>query len=111
MREFDYDLKKYEKITGKLTLSIPTYRQRLKMIKDCQFQIDNKTGQVNINSDTIDSIIKLLDVTKEHFKKIDLRYGTDIHVKNFDQLESYSEFDTLLIEAASSILNAGKLGK
>ena len=42
MREFDYDLKKYEKITGKLTLSIPTYRQRLKMIKDCQFQIDNK---------------------------------------------------------------------
>lgn len=109
MREFNYDLSKHEGITGKLTLVIPTYRQRLTMIKECNFKI-NKTGEVNIDPNTIDSIVKLLDVSKEYFKKIDLKCG-EVHVKNFEMMESYPEFDELLIQAASSILNAGKLGK
>jgi hypothetical protein len=109
MRQISFDLSKYENISGTLILSVPTYRERLKMIKECNFKVSEE-GNVNINSDTIDSLIKLLDVTEPFFKKIDLKCH-DIKAKTFEDLETYSEFDALLSEAATSILNAGKLGK
>jgi len=109
MREFNFDLKEYKEITGKLVLTIPTYRQRLKMIKDCNFKI-NENGEVNTGLDSLDSIVNLLDAAKPHFKKIDLKCG-EIHVKSFEDMESYPEFDQLLTAAASSVLNAGRLGK
>jgi len=109
MREFSVDLSKHEGITGKLILTIPTYRQRLKIIKECNFKI-NEQGDVNVGTETLESMVKLIDLAEPHFKKIDLKFG-EIHVKNFEQMESYTEFDTLITEAATAVLNAGKLGK
>lgn len=109
MKELNYDLKKHKDITGKLVLTIPTYRQRLKMIKDCNFKVSEK-GQINVGNETLDSMVKLIDLAEPHFKKIDLTCG-EITVKNFKDMESNPEFDTLITEAATTLLNAGSLGK
>lgn len=109
MREFKFDLSKHKKIKGELVLGIPSYRQRLMMIKECSFKMSDK-GEVEVGAETIDSIVKLLDISKPYFKKVELECG-DIKVKSFDEMEEYAEFDTLLTEASSSILNAGRLGK
>jgi hypothetical protein len=109
MREISYDLKKYKDITGELILEIPSYRERLKMIKECNFQTDSK-GQVVISGEGIDSFIKLLDVTEKYFKKIDVVCG-EIKAKTFSELEGSPEFDSLINDCAAFILNAGKLGK
>lgn len=109
MREIDFNLKEHKGITGKLILTIPTYRQRLKMIKECNFKMNEK-GEVNVGLETLDTLVKLLDLTKPHFKKVDLKCD-DVCVKSFDEMESAPEFDNLLTAAASAILNAGKLGK
>lgn len=120
MREFSFDLKEFSKsqkkenkdfvdVEGKLVLVIPTYRQRLKMIKECNFKMNEK-GEVSTGLDSLDSIVNLLDAAKPYFKKIDLKCG-EAHVKTFEDMESYPEFDTLLTAAAMAVLNAGKLGK
>ena len=109
MREYSFDLKKHKGISGELVLLVPTYRKRLMMVKDCNFKI-NSDGEMETGVETIESIVKLLDVTKPHFKTVDLKCG-DIHVKSFDEMEEWTEFDGLLTEAAGSVLNAGRLGK
>lgn len=109
MRELKFDLKNHKNITGELVLTIPTYRQRLKMIKDCNFKVNDK-GEVNVSSETLESMIKLIDLAQPHFKKVNLKCG-EIQVKTFEQMESHSEFDNLITEAATSLLNAGSLGK
>jgi len=109
MRLYNFDLSKHKKIKGELTLQIPPYRERLKMIKDCNFQIDDE-GKVKVGMDSVECMINLINITEPFFHKLDLKMG-DVHVKSLQEAECYSEFDGIITEAASSILNAGKLGK
>lgn len=109
MREISFDLTKYKDIKGELILEIPKYRDKLKLIKECNFKVSNE-GTVNISADAIDSMIKLIDMTEKYFKKINLKCGK-IEVKNFEDMESHPEFDSLISEAATAILNSGRLGK
>ncbi len=109
MRELKVDLSKHKNIKGELIIGIPKYRQRLKMMKDCNFKL-SEDGSVNVSTETLQSIITLTDMAQEYFTKVDLKCG-DIHVKSFDEMENYSEFDGLISECATLILNAGKLGK
>ena len=109
MRTFNFDLSSYDGVSGKLELAIPTYRERLKMIKECNFKLDSE-GQVTVGVDSIDSMVKMLEVCIPYFKKVDVKHGEKIHAKSFEDLEQYSEFDGLLSDAASSVMNAGRLG-
>ena len=111
MRYIDYDVKRYEEygITGTLTLRVPTYRERLRIMKECNLTI-NENGVVKKNSDMVDNVISLLDSTQPFFEKIDLKCG-NIEVKTYEEMESYSEFDLLISDASAYLLNVGKLGK
>ena len=109
MRSFELDLSKYEGVKGTFKLKVPTYRERLKMIKECNFQMNDK-GEINIGLDSIDSIIRLVDVTHKYFEVVKLEKDK-VKVSSFEEAEQYSEFDGIITEAASAVLNAGALGK
>ena len=70
MRTVNFNLGKYKNITGELVLEVPGYRERLKMIKECNFKMTGD-GTVKLTTETIDSMIKLLDITEKYFKKIE----------------------------------------
>lgn len=103
------DLSKHEGIEGKISLTIPPYKMRLKMIKECNFKADDK-GEISAGMDSIDSIIRLIELTSEYFHEVNLTCG-EIKALNFNDMEENPEFDQLLTDSASAILQAGKLGE
>lgn len=109
MREISFDLKKYKGISGELILEVPGYRERLRIMKECNLQVNDK-GNATLNTGAIDNLINVLDVTEKYFKKINIKYG-EITAKTFSELEDYPEFVDLINDAAGFILHAGKLGK
>lgn len=103
------DLSKYEGISGKIALKSPTYRQRLKMIGDCQFEFDSN-GEVKIDTGYMDTLIKMIDASVPFYEEVDVKKG-DVTAKNFDELEQHSEFDAIIQDAAQIIMRAGQLGE
>lgn len=109
MRDYKFDLKPYQGIKGEIVLTVPPYTARLRMIKDCNFSIDSK-GEVSVGNDTLESIVKMIEATKKYIKSIDIKVKEE-EVKSFDDMEYCAGCETLMIDIASSILNAGSLGK
>lgn len=110
MRTFEYDLSKYEKIKGKLVLIAPTFRQRMKLVEECGFELGADGKGVSNGSNNLKSFNKLLDRAPKFFKEVDVKHDEKTHAKSFDDLENYPEFDTILTESALAILSAGQLG-
>jgi hypothetical protein len=104
------DLKEYEGITGEIVLSVPTYMERLKLIKGCGFRMDAK-GEVGLgDEDGFDAFIKLVESSKKYYKKVDVKID-EVRIRNFDGLEQNPKCDSLISNAASLLLHGGKLGK
>ena len=104
-----YDLSKYDDIEGEIELALPTYRQRLRMLKQCNVQVDDE-GNATLGSDSLDMMLKMIDLSVQYYQKVDVQHG-DIKAESFEELEGYRCFDKLIADIANFLLQAGQLGE
>ena len=95
---------------GKIILNALKYAERMNLIKDVNFKV--KENSVELNTDQIDSIVKIIEVAEKHVVSVDLiRLSDQVEFKCFDDL-SYDKDGSLLInELGNVILSGVKLGK
>ena len=108
MRELVYKCKK--PFTGEVKIELPKYTQRLKYIKECNFRI-NADGEIDEGIDQVDSLIKMIEVAGQHIKSVKVKHESGIEVKSYEEMEDFTEFDSLVSELASFVLNGGQVGK
>ena len=106
MREIVFECK--EPFEGSAKIELPKYTQRLKYIKECNFKV-NADGEVDASTDQLDALMSMVEVAKKHISDVDIKCG-EIHAKSFDDLEDFVEFDSLIPELASTVLNGGRVG-
>lgn len=92
-----------------ITLKVPQYRERLKLLKECNFQVSNE-GELNAGQGQFDSLEKLVEITEKHIEKVDLKFE-DQEIKSIEELGYYTEGTELLNEVGGLILNGFTLGK
>lgn len=108
MRELVYECK--EPYEGSATIELPTYRERLKYVKECNFKI-GEDSNIDASHDQVDSLIKMIDIGYKHIKKVNVKHiESGNTVKSLEEMENYKEFDALIPEICTLVLNGGQLG-
>jgi hypothetical protein len=99
---------------GYVSIEIPSYPQRLKYIKECQFQVakDDK-GQVVVSESmsNIDALIKMVELAKVHVKEVKVTKCDEDVYKTFADMLDDADCDEMINEISGIILNGIKLGK
>jgi hypothetical protein len=99
---------------GYVSIDIPSYPQRLKYIKDCQFQVSkDEKGQVSVTESmsNIDALIKMVELAKIHVKEVKItKCGEEVY-KSFADMLDDADCDEIINEISGVILNGVKLGK
>lgn len=108
--ELIYDASRVKGYEGKALLKMPKYRDRLQMIKACQFKFD-KDGNVEGGLDNLDGLLKMIEFTSKAVEKLKVKHVASGSVaETFDQLELNPVFDQLVSDISGFYLNAGKMG-
>jgi len=108
MRSIEY--KAPEGFEGSAQLQVPKYTERLKIIKNCNFSLGTE-GEAQVTTDQLDSVIALIEGTKGYIKDVKIKHvESGAMAESFEDLEYSPEFDGLLVELCSSVLNAGQVG-
>lgn len=105
-----YDASRIDGFKGQIKLAMPKYRDRLQMIKDCNFKTGS-SGEMLLGLDNLDSIIKMIEITCKAAKEVTVTCEkTDVTAKSFDEMELNPDFDAILQDVAGFYMNAGKVG-
>jgi hypothetical protein len=115
VKEFDYKPKTMKDgnllFEGIVKLKVPSYYERLELIKKVNFQ-SNEKGEVENNKHYIDSLIKLAMLTKDFIKEVDvLRVEDGFKYVSFDDLSFDKDGSLLIEEIGHAVLNGISLGK
>lgn len=111
-KEFEFDLTKYEGITGKLIMKVLTYREYLSFTKEVGLQAKGK--DIVISDDQIAVCERAVTASIKYYIKIDLKVkrGEDVYeVKNFEDMEHLKECNQLITDVSLNYLNEDALGK
>lgn len=111
---FDFDLGKTDmKATwaGKIKIEFPKYTQRLKYIQECQFKLD-ESGEIKISVDSVDSIVKMIEIARGHVKEVDVTHiKTGYVFTQFEDLEDFQDCQEIINVIAGKILGGIQLGE
>lgn len=106
MREVVFEGKK--DFEGKVVVTLPLFAQKLKYIKECNFKT-NKKGEVEVGLEQLDSLIKMIEIAEKHIKSVEMKCG-DIVAKSWEDLNSNPEFEPIIPEIATLVINGGQMG-
>lgn len=110
MKEFKF-VPKNEVFEGFVTVRVPKYMDRLKLLKECNFSF-GANGEVNAGSGQFESIEKMVSVVEKHVSAVEIVVkSTQEAIKSLDDLSYTAEGSELINELANLILGGFKLGK
>ena len=109
MKEFSYKPKKESGFVGEIKLRIPKYKERIKLLKECNFAIDSE-GEMSKGAAQFDSVEKIIEMTEQHVVSVSLKFG-EHEILEYDELGYYQEGVELLNDVGNLILSGFKLGK
>lgn len=104
-----YDAGRIDGMKGEIKLSAPSYRERMRKIRDCQFKV-TKEGEVESLMDNFDSMLKMIDFALDAIKEINVEHTSGAKATNLKELEYNKIFDPIFQDLASFYMNAGDLG-
>jgi hypothetical protein len=105
-----YDASRIDGFSGFAKLAMPKYRDRLQMIKDCNFKV-NQNGEMESGFENLDGLTKMIDFAAKSVKEMEIVHvASGTLAKSFDELEYNPIFDTLISDIAGFYMNAGKVG-
>jgi len=96
-------------VQGTIEIRLPKYTERLKYLRDCQFEI-NEAGEVEVSNGMLDSTIKMIEIAEKHVEKVDLVNEMSQEIKSFEQMEYHPECELILQELGQIMLNGVQLG-
>lgn len=110
MKVIDYK-PKAKGFEGSIKLEMPSYPQRLKYFKECNFDLGKTDNgyEAKMGSQNIDALIKMLDIAKKHVKSVDL-IREDTSYASFDEMLDDSSCDELCQEIAGVVINGIRVG-
>ena len=109
MKEFRFVPKKESGFEGHVMLKVPKYKQRIRILRECNFNID-AAGEMGKGAAQFDSIEKIIEVTESHVLSVELKYGETV-IGEIEELGYYQEGVELLNEIGNLILSGFSLGK
>lgn len=95
-----------EKFSAEITVRIPKYMERIKLIKEVNFAISSD-GKLEQNS--LDSIEKMAEIALKYIEKISIKVGQN-EFSNLSDLEYYQEYSEIVNEVIVIVLNGIPLG-
>jgi len=99
---------KSEGYTGTIEIEVLKYIDRLKLVQQVNFK--ESDGKMQTNVESIDSMIRMLEVAPKFVKSVDVFRAID--QKKFSSWEDLSlDGDEVCIEAASAIFHGAKPSK
>lgn len=97
------------KFEGEIKLDLPSYKERIQMVKALNFKTENNKAEVGDNN--IDEALKVLDLVEKHVKAVDLVRSADgLEFKSLEDLGYDSDGSELINEIGRVILGGTRLG-
>jgi hypothetical protein len=94
--------------TGQVEISLPSARQRIRYVKECNFKF-NSDGEVSV-MDNIDAMEKMYEIAEKHVTKVNLKHEDGASFKDFNKMAD----DSLCDDVCQSIIGVvlqGSLGE
>lgn len=107
------DDKKAE-LVGTLTIRVPTFQERLKYVEEAKVDLTQREGDdpVTVAARNTASTRVLVDLSKQHYKSIDLKEKNgDLVFKSFDEMCEDNRCDPILMEIAWLIVQGFRPAK
>ena len=95
---------KNDAFTGEVVLTIPSARQRVRYIKECNFATSDNGEVTSIKN--IDALDKMYDVTEKHVEKVNLKLGKT-HYKTFEAMTEDSDCDEIVNDLMTIVMQGG----
>lgn len=96
-------------LQGEIEVVLPKYTERLRLMKDCNFKVDEK-GEIVTGFEQIESLIVAIEKSKPFIKSVNLLTKDGQKVESFDELEVTAGCDAILTELAFFVINGPQLG-
>lgn len=99
-----------EFFSGSIEISVPTYSERLRIMKELQFKVQ-EDGSVEKSSDSLEQSAKFVEKLGQYIKKVDLKIKKNSEsISSFDTLGMYAEGASLIMELTPYISRGLTLG-
>jgi len=96
---------------GEIKVKVPKYKDRLKLLKECNFKMDDK-GEISKGTDQFDSVEKVVEIAESHILQVNVKHKET--EEEFDSVEGLSytqEGSELINDIGNMVLSGFKLGK
>ena len=94
--------------TGEVVVNLPSARQRIRYVKECNFKFNND-GEVSV-MDNIDALDKMYDIAEKHVNKVTLKHKDGASFKSFKAMADDALCDDVC-QSIISIVLQGNLGE
>ena len=91
-------------LSGTVTVEIPSQKQRMEMLKECNFHMEN--GELD-GIANLDGMLKMYEHLPKFIKKVCVKNTEGIEVKSFDKLANDSDYDTVCNDLIIIIIGGG----
>lgn len=106
---FNFDISKYENVSGTLELKLPTFEETLEISEKLNYIQDGEGAYTVETPNAFRRGLNLIKATKSYFKKIDLEVNGD-SVKTHEGMNKNKALHSLLADASHFIAKGGELG-
>jgi hypothetical protein len=113
MKEFAYVPKADSPFTGKITVKIPSHKERLKLMKQVSFDVQ-KDGTMEKKKGTLDSAVDMSEIIHAHVVKVELQAKVEdsfVEISSIEELGYYLEGSQIFNELGNLLIGGIRLGK
>jgi hypothetical protein len=104
---YRHEIKK-ESLEGFIEVELFNYKERMEALKAMNFKVEK--GEVNVNSDQIDTLSRMVAMVRSRVKQVNLIIvGTKDKFVVFDDLEYYDVYNELINELGGLLFNGIKV--
>ncbi len=100
-------IKTFKDFEGELVIKLPSARQRIRYIKECNFSFED--SKLNV-SNNLEAMEKMYVIANSHIEKVDLKHKEGTVFKDWESMTEDSDCDDLCEKIIGCILQ-GSLGE
>lgn len=93
-----------------VVLNLLKHAERMKIIKDLNFKVDEKGEAVKNTSDSIDQLEKLTEILKQRCASIHIVCQNKTY-SSFEEIEYFEEYSEIINDLISTLLAGVKMGE
>lgn len=101
-----------ELVTGSVTVKLPFYSERLRLLKEMDYALDEEGKMVASSGNPFERLAQMVEITERYIVSVDLVLKeSGAEIKDVESLLTYEELQPILSHLSTIVLRGNRLGK